>query len=68
MKEILLNIGSIVEVEHQGEIKNYLIVGKRIINFNSMKAWDYYSVPYPEGIKKIEKAGMITGFILIILK
>ncbi|KOY65495.1 DUF4176 domain-containing protein [Clostridium sporogenes] len=62
MKEILLNIGSIVEVEHQGEIKNYLIVGKRVINFNSMKAWDYYSVPYPEGIKKDREGRDDNGF------
>ncbi|MBD5631364.1 DUF4176 domain-containing protein [Clostridium botulinum] len=62
MKDILLNIGSIVEVEYQGEIQNYLIVGKRVINFNSMKAWDYYSVPYPEGSKKDSEGKDDNGF------
>lgn len=56
MREVLLNIGSIVEVEHEDEVGQYLITGKRIINHRTMKAWDYYSVPYPEGGIK-DKAG-----------
>jgi hypothetical protein len=57
MKEVLLNIGSIVEVEYKDEKDYYLIVGKRVINIRTMKAWDYYSVPYPVGCKK-DKDGL----------
>lgn len=49
---MLLNIGSIVEVKCDDELGKYLIIAKRIISFNSMRAWDYYSVPYPEGLMK----------------
>ena len=62
MEEVLLNIGSIVEVEHKGEIENYIIVGRRIINFRTMKAWDYYSVPYPEGAKRDREGNDDNGF------
>lgn len=62
MEDVLLSIGSIVEVEHEGEVENYLIVGKRVINFNTMKAWDYYSVPYPEGNKKDRDGSDANGF------
>lgn len=62
MEEVLLNIGSIVEVEHKEEIGQYLIVGKRVINVRTMKAWDYYSVPYPEGCKKDKEGIDDNGF------
>jgi len=62
MKEVLLNIGSIVEVEHNGEFDNYIIIGKRMIHFKTMKAWDYYSVPYPEGSKKDKEGNDDNGF------
>ncbi len=62
MEEVLLNIGSIVEVEHKGEVGNYLIVGKRVINFNSMRAWDYYSIPYPDGCKRDKNGQDDNGF------
>lgn len=62
MDDVLLPIGSIVEVEHKGEVENYLIVGKRVINFNTMKAWDYYSVPFPEGNKRDKEGRDDNGF------
>lgn len=62
MDEILLNIGSIVEVEHRDEIETYIIVGKRVINFRTMTAWDYYSVPYPNGIKRDKDGKDDNGF------
>lgn len=62
LDDILLNVGSIVEVEHKGEVGNYIIVGKRIINFRTMKAWDYYSVPYPEGARKDREGNDDNGF------
>lgn len=62
MEEILLNIGSIVEIEHRGDIGNYIIVGKRVIKFDNMKAWDYYSVPYPEGSRKDKEGNDDNGF------
>lgn len=62
MKEVLLNIGSIVEIEYENKLQKYLIVGRRVINFRNMKAWDYYSVPYPEGIKKDKDGNDDNGF------
>lgn len=52
MKDNLLNIGSIVEVEHSGETDAYIIMGQRVINHETMKAWDYISIPYEEGFKR----------------
>ncbi|MFT9496355.1 DUF4176 domain-containing protein [Anaerosolibacter sp.] len=62
MDDVLLNIGSVVEVEHKGEVGYYHIVSKRIINFNTMRAWDYYSVPYPEGGRKDKEGRDDNGF------
>lgn len=54
MKECLLPIGSIVSVEITDElIDNYLIIGKRIVNPKSMKAWDYISVKSSTGLERI---------------
>lgn len=50
MEEVLLSIGSVVKVENKGE-NHYMISGKRVIDFNSIKACDYYAVPYPEGLQ-----------------
>lgn len=51
MIEVLLNIGSIIEVENSdNETETYLIIGRRIINHESMKAWDYVSVNYSTGL------------------
>lgn len=52
MNEVLLNIGAIVEVENVEKTRMLLIVAKRVINFNTMRAWDYYGVPYPDGAIK----------------
>lgn len=62
MEEVLLNIGSIVEVEYNDEVGQYLITGKRIINHRTMKAWDYYSVPYPGGSRRDKEGNDDNGF------
>jgi len=62
MKDVLLNIGSIVIINDDTDFDTYIIVGKRVINFNSMKAWDYYSVPYPDGLKKDKSGNDETGY------
>ncbi|AMQ66543.1 hypothetical protein BH753_gp061 [Bacillus phage Shbh1] len=56
MEEYLLPIGSVVIVEDPHDIpKNYMIIGHRIINHSSMRAWDYVSVEYPVGLKRFFK-------------
>lgn len=56
MKEVLLNIGSIVEVtDKDGELNEYMIIGRRVINPTSMKAWDYIAVWYPTGLVRTFK-------------
>lgn len=62
MKEVLLNIGSIVEVEYNDVAEPYLIVGKRIVNHQTMRAWDYYSVPYPAGARYDDEGRDDVGF------
>lgn len=62
MEEVLLNIGSIVEVEYDGKSEAYLITGRRVIHFKTMKAWDYYSVPYPQGVKRDKEGNDDNGF------
>lgn len=53
MDDFLFPVGSIVEVENtDDEPCNYLIIGHRVINHLSMKAWDYISVPYPQGFTR----------------
>lgn len=52
MKDVLLAVGTIVKPEIEGEeTAEHMIIGKRIINDNSMKSWDYVAVPYPDGLK-----------------
>lgn len=62
MKDILLNIGAIIEVEHDYVSENYIIIAKRSINFGTMTPWDYYCVPYPEGGKKTKNGEDKNGF------
>lgn len=52
MKDVLLTIGSIVTVNDDVDFDAYMIVGRRIVSFKSMKAWDYYTVPYPDGLQR----------------
>lgn len=63
MKEVLLNIGAIVEVENKSEGREkYLIIGTRVINPKSMKAWDYVAVWYPTGLVRTFKSdGQFVG-------
>lgn len=52
-KDVLLPIGSLVKVTpHHDEQRLYMIVGKRIINHDSLRAWDYISIPYFDGLKR----------------
>lgn len=62
MKDVLLGIGSIVTSECNGEIDTYIITAKRSINFNTLKAWDYYSVPYPVGGVKYKQGNDDNGY------
>lgn len=56
LEEYLLPIGSIVVVESTEDIpQHYMVIGHRIVNHESMKAWDYISVGYPEGLKRYFK-------------
>jgi hypothetical protein len=56
MAEILLPIGSIIKVrpDDEDEPRAWMIVGRRAINPNTGKAWDYVSVPHPEGYVQIK--------------
>lgn len=57
MKEVLLNIGSIIEVENKDEEREtYMIIGTRVINPRNMKAWDYVAVWYPTGLVRTFKS------------
>lgn len=57
MEELLYPVGSVVAVENTDhERKNYLIIGHRVINHFSMRAWDYISVPYPTGLSRYFKS------------
>lgn len=54
MKDNLLPIGSVVVVENtENQPCEYLVIGHRIINPFSMKSWDYISVEYPQGLRRI---------------
>lgn len=57
-KDILLPIGSIVELYNRdNEIIRYMIIGKRIISNESLKPWDYISVPFETGMERIIRNG-----------
>jgi hypothetical protein len=47
-KDVLLPIGSIVEVKPEHEnTKMFIIIGKRVINPATFNVWNYVSVPLP---------------------
>lgn len=51
LEDVLLKVGSIVKVQPNHEnIQDYMIIGRRIVSTNSKKAWDYISIPFPEGL------------------
>jgi hypothetical protein len=57
MDECLLPIGSVVKVEDPDDVLcEFMIVGHRVVNPNTMRAWDYISVNYPEGLKRYFKS------------
>lgn len=51
LNEVLLDIGGVVKADVSDKIGVYMIVGKRVLNPNSLRVWDYMAVPYPEGYK-----------------
>ncbi|WCK57124.1 DUF4176 domain-containing protein (plasmid) [Aneurinibacillus sp. Ricciae_BoGa-3] len=52
MEDVLFSLGSIVKVTpNNDEQTEYLIIGKRVVNPNSYRAWDYVSVPTEHGFK-----------------
>lgn len=52
MEEVLLTVGSIVKsTPPRSDQQEWLIIGQRCINPDSMKAWDYVAVPREKGFK-----------------
>lgn len=51
-EDILLSIGSIVSLNINNQLIDYLIIAKRAVDIANMQAWDYYSVPYGDGLKR----------------
>ncbi|MEC0393101.1 DUF4176 domain-containing protein [Bacillus subtilis] len=57
MNDVLLPIGSVFKAKEPGgseeseDAIEYIIIGKRAINPNTMRAWDYIVVPLHEGFK-----------------
>ena len=51
MKEVLLPIGTIIKgrVRIDDDLEDWMIIGRRAVNPDTGKAWDYVSVPHPEG-------------------
>jgi len=57
IQDPLFPIGTVVQVENSNdELETYLIIGHRIINDATMRAWDYVSVPYPKGLQRYFKS------------
>lgn len=52
MEELLLQIGSVVKANISNEEKPCMIIGHRIINPFSMRAWDYVAVEHPKGLSR----------------
>lgn len=59
LADVLIPIGSIVEVADRDEIlTQYMIIGRRVVNHETFRSWDYVSVPLDEGMqRKIQKDG-----------
>jgi hypothetical protein len=61
LEDILLPIGSLVKATPtKDETKTYMIVGRRIINHESLRAWDYISVPFEDGLSRTIQKDMKT--------
>lgn len=52
MKELLLPVGSVVIADIADEETQCMIIGHRIINPFSMRAWDYVAVEHPKGLTR----------------
>ena len=54
MKDVLLPVGSLIkDAPDNQEQRLYLIIGRRIINHETMRCWDYVCVPFDEGMQRI---------------
>lgn len=54
MKDVLLSIGSLIKGAPDNEEQQiYMIIGKRIINHETMRCWDYVCVPFPKGLTRV---------------
>lgn len=51
MKDPLLPIGSVVTIEDRAE-EHYIIIGHRVVNYRNLRAWDYISASFPEGLTR----------------
>ena len=52
MKDVLLPIGTNVVATIENNEEKCMIIGHRIINPCSMRAWDYIAVPFPAGFER----------------
>lgn len=51
MNDPLLPVGSVVTINERDE-EHYMIIGHRVVNYKNLRAWDYISVDYPEGLTR----------------
>lgn len=52
-QDVLLPIGSIVKVEpHREQIQDFMIIGRRVVSDNSLRSWDYISIPFATGLQR----------------
>lgn len=58
MEDVLLKVGSTVKAQigDAEDCETFLIIGKRIINPFSMRAWDYVAVTEEKGLERIFKS------------
>ena len=52
MEDPFLSIGSVVIADVAQDEISFMVIGHRIINYESMRAWDYVAVDYPGGLKR----------------
>lgn len=57
MNDVLLPIGSLIKATAPQSTQTlYMIIGKRIINHETLNAWDYVCVPFEDGFKREMKS------------
>lgn len=52
MKDPFYPIGSVVTTNIGDQEEQCMVIGHRIINHLSMRAWDYVAVEYPQGLER----------------